>query len=56
MRTISAIARPTAKTFAARVPGPLDGIAIDKAQRRSEPRTPPRETSQTAFRVKPTSL
>jgi hypothetical protein len=49
MKTNENMARKIASRFAARVPGPEDGITIESTQRRSEPKTPPNETRSTGF-------
>jgi len=50
MKTIKTIAKVTPSKFAARVPAPLEGIMSERNQRVSEPRIPPRETSQIALK------
>ena len=50
MKTMKTIARVTPSKLAARVPSPLEGIMSERNQRVSEPRMPPRETSQTALK------
>ena len=51
INTKKKIAKATASRFAASVPLPLCGIINESIQRVREPRTPPSETSQTAFSV-----
>jgi hypothetical protein len=50
IKTIKKIARKTPSKLAARVPGPLEGMASERDHLVNDPRMPPSETSQTAFK------